>query len=117
MKAVCYGTGTFLLAVILLKLILVMGVPYVKTEELFYASELSVKKTFKELQEGEAKDAKDQILINTGKILEVINGLIVDNVDYDVQNKLLTVEIRYRYIMPTGQERYAVIKRKVMVNE
>ena len=117
MRIACFGLGTFILSVVLLKLILVMGIPYVKQEELFYASELSMKKTFNELLNGEAYNAKNQILINSSKILEVINGLIVDNVDYNVQNKSLSAEISYRYILPTGQERYAKIRRKVKLNE
>lgn len=116
MRTACYGVSSFLIAVALLRLILVIGIPYVKQAELFYASELSVKKSFAELLDGKAPDAKNQILINTGKILEVINDVIVDNVDYDVQTGKMAVEMRLKYILPDGRIKYAKVRRTVMIN-
>jgi len=117
MRVVCFGTGIFMVMVMMIKLLIVVGIPYVKQEELFYAGELSVKKTFEELIDGKAQDPNYQILINTGKILGVMHDVIVDNVDYDIQGKKMTVEIRYRYTLPTGQVRYAKIRRTVVRNE
>ncbi|MCR5373883.1 MAG: hypothetical protein K6E39_00750 [Lachnospiraceae bacterium] len=117
MRVGCFGIGIFIIMVTMIKLLLVVGIPYVKQEELFYAGELSVKKTFEELVDGKAQNPNSQILKNMGKILGVIHDVIVDNVDYDIQGKKMTVEIRYRYVLPTGQIRYAKIRRTVMQNE
>ncbi|MBO4213472.1 MAG: hypothetical protein J5876_00645 [Lachnospiraceae bacterium] len=105
-----------MLVVVLLRLILVIGIPYVKQSELFYASELSVKKSFTEMLDEKAINAKNQILINTGKILGVINDVIVDNVDYDIQTGKLTAEIRLKYVLPDGRVKYAKVRRTVMIN-
>ena len=117
MRVACFGTGVFVISFLMLELLLVIGIPYVKQEELFLAGELSVKRTFKELVDGKVQNSNEQIKVNTGKILGVIHDVIVDNVDYDIQGKKMIVEIKYKYVLPNGREKYASIRRRVMLNE
>ncbi|MBQ7077241.1 MAG: hypothetical protein IJM91_03795 [Lachnospiraceae bacterium] len=117
MRIVSFGMCSMLLLVVMIKMLLVIGVPYVREEELVYAGELSTRKAITMFADGFNGDKQRFLKEETERVMAGEGEIVIENFYYNGKECSISVDYVLKFTLINGTEKIIRVRRKAGVIE